>query len=83
MSDNAPKRRVSDLLGGAWERSKKSLRKFGRAVRLAAQRFLHDHCTIRAAALSYSTLLALVPVGVVSLIILNSVSYTHLTLPTN
>jgi len=72
VSDNAPKRRVSDLLGGAWERSKKSLRKFGRAVRLAAQRFLHDHCTIRAAALSYSTLLALVPVGVVSLIILNS-----------
>ena len=47
-------------------------KRFGRALRHAARRFLSDRCPIRAAALSYASLLALVPVGVITLIIFNA-----------
>lgn len=53
---------------GAW----RELRRFGRALRYAARRFLFDRCPIRAAALSYTSLLSLVPVGVIILIIFNA-----------
>ncbi|GEM_PF-1559822 len=61
-------------VAGEWGRKAwREIRRFGRALRYAARRFLGDRCAIRAAALSYTSLLALVPVGVITLIIFNAV----------
>lgn len=65
---STPHKRILSALKNLLQFIIQFMRSFANTLRLAGYKFLNDQCPIRAAALSYATLLSLVPIGVLFLI---------------